>query len=126
MIDYEPKIKVALLQSSPEARLKLEGSFFLPNGQATGGELTVHAAEGRVILSDARGREICRERDIHLEPDGRTNAFFTVLDVKIGIDFHWQRNQELSFRGALHLTAQDHKTFNLINVIALEDYRHLV
>ncbi len=49
-------------------------------------------------------------------------AIFTVSDVKIGIDFHWQRSQEQSFRGNLILSAVSDSSFNLINEIALEDY----
>jgi len=53
-------------------------------------------------------------------PDGE--AFFTVFNVKIGIDFHWQRTQEQSFRGELLLSAISDSAFNLINKILLEDY----
>ena len=45
-----------------------------------------------------------------------------MFDVKIGIDFHWQRSQEQSFRGNLFLSAGSDLSFNLINKISLEDY----
>jgi len=93
MIDCEPKIRVALLQGSPEARLKLEGSFFLPDGRAVIGELTVRAVNGQIILSDSRNREIAHLEEILLTPNETLDTFFTVHDVKIGIDFHWQRSQ---------------------------------
>ena len=122
MINSEPKIKVALLQSSPEARLKLTGSFFLPDGHTVTGELSARAANGQVILSDSKGLEIIRQNEILLSPDVSAKTFFTVSNVKIGIDFHWQRIQEQSFRGGLLLTANNADTFHLINIIPLEEY----
>ena len=122
MIDCEPKIKVALLQDSPEARLKLTGSFFLPDGQSVTGELSVRAENGEIILATSGGREIIRHNEIFLSPDASTAIYFTVLDVKIGINFHWQRVQEQSFRGALLLSGHRETTFNLINIISLEEY----
>ncbi|MEN6469565.1 MAG: SpoIID/LytB domain-containing protein [Smithella sp.] len=122
MIHNEPKIKVALLQSAPEARLKLTGSFSLPGGHAVSGGLSARAANGQVVLLDSKGLEIIRHNEILLTPDASAETFFTVLNVKIGIDFHWQRVQEQSFRGALLLTANPADTFHLINVIPLEKY----
>ena len=122
MIDCEPKIKVALLQNSPEARLKLEGSFYLSDGRAITGEFSVRAANGQILLTDSGGGEIIRQKEILLTPDASSTIYFTVLNVKIGIDFHWQRVQEQSFRGALLLSCHSETTFNLINIISLEEY----
>ena len=122
MIDREPKIKVALLQNSPEARLWLQGRFFRDDGRAITGELSARAANGRMVLSDSNGGEMIRQKEILLSSDGSAENSFTVRDVKIGIDFHWQRLQEQSFRGALLLSGQSDTTFNLINIIPLEDY----
>ncbi|MEE9912912.1 MAG: SpoIID/LytB domain-containing protein [Deltaproteobacteria bacterium] len=121
MIDGEPKIKVALLQNSPEARLRLEGSFFLPNGRAVAGELIAATAGGQILLTDLNGGEIARENEIMISPAPSTENFFTVRNVKIGIDFHWQRLQEQSFRGAL-LISPGGPALNLINIISLEEY----
>jgi SpoIID/LytB domain protein len=61
-----------------------------------------------------------RQKEILLSAAEGTS--FTVFDVKIGIDFHWQRSQEQSFRGNLFLSASSDSSFNLINEISLEDY----
>ncbi|MBP1709897.1 MAG: sporulation related protein [Deltaproteobacteria bacterium] len=122
MIDSEPKIKVALLQKCPESRLKLEGTFFLPDGRAITGELSARAENGQIVLADSACREIIRQKEILLNPGTSSDTFFTVLNVKIGIDFHWQRIQEQSFRGALLLSMVGRNDFHLINVVPLEDY----
>ncbi len=120
MIDREPEIKVALLQSYKEARIALGGRFLLPDGNAIDGRLTALADQGRVELYDYSGKKILLQKEILLIPD--RGASFTVSDVKIGIDFHWQRIQEQSFHGKLFLSACSDYSFNLINEILLEDY----
>jgi SpoIID/LytB domain protein len=120
VIDREPEIKIALLQSYKEARIALNGRFSLPDGNAIDGRLTALADQGRVELSDYSGKKILLQKEILLIPE--SGASFTVSDVKIGIDFHWQRIQEQSFRGNLFLSACSSFSFNLINEILLEDY----
>jgi SpoIID/LytB domain protein len=120
MINSEPEIKVALLQNYNEARIAFNGRFLPHDGCAPDGLFIVRAEGGFVLLEDSSGKEIIRQKEILMTPDG--DAYFTVSDVKIGIDFHWQRTQEQSFRGNLLLSAVSESTFNLINKIHLEDY----
>ena len=120
MINSEPKIKVALLQDYNEAHIVLNGRFFLTDGSVIEGQFTVRVDKGIIGLIDSSGMERFRQKEILLSADEGTN--FTVFDVKIGIDFHWQRNQEQSFCGNLFLSANSDSSFNLINEISLEDY----
>lgn len=120
MIDREPQIKVALLQNYKEAHVVLNGRFFLPDGRKLEGRLAVYADHNQAVLKDSAGKEIFRQREILLRPEG--DSFFAVSDVKIGIDFHWQRTQEQSFRGRLLFFAVSEYSLNLINEISLEDY----
>ena len=120
MINSEPKIKVALLQNYNEAHIALNGIFFLPDGRAIDGQFTVRADQWLIGLIDSSGKEILRQKEILLSAE--EGASFTIFDIKIGIDFHWQRNQEQSFRGNLFLSAGSDSSFNLINEISLEDY----
>ena len=120
MIDREPEIKVALLQNYKEASISLNGKFSLPDGGAVEGRFAVVADQGNICLADSSGREMLLQKDILLVPE--IGSSFTVSGVKIGIDFHWQRIQEQSFRGNLFLSACSGLSFNLINEILLEDY----
>lgn len=120
MIDREPEIKIALLQNYKEAHIFFNGNFLLPDGKVLEGRFYVRADRGMVCLSDASGVKVLEGKDILLAPEGR--AYFTVSDVKIGIDFHWQRFQEQSFRGKLFLQMCSDTSFHLINEILLEDY----
>ncbi|HUN54043.1 MAG TPA: SpoIID/LytB domain-containing protein [Smithella sp.] len=120
MIDREPRIKVALLQDHKEAHVALNGRFFLPDGRVIEGLITIWADQELIVLADSSGKEMVRQKEILLAAEGRTG--FTVSDVKIGIDFHWQRIQDQSFHGDLFLSVCSTFSFNLINEILLEDY----
>ena len=120
MIDNEPEIKVALLQNYSEAQISLKGNFFLPDGRTIDGRMNVHADNGLIDLQDSSGKEILKQKEILLTAN--SEAIFTLADVKIGIDFHWQRHQEQSFRGDLFLSVVSDSALNLINKIPLEDY----
>jgi SpoIID/LytB domain protein len=120
MINSEPEIKVALLQNYNEARIAFNGRYFLTDDRTLEGRFAVIADSGQIVFRDSEGKEIFRQKEILLRPE--SGAFFTVSEVKIGIDFHWQRTQEQSFRGNLLLSVVSESTFNLINKIHLEDY----
>ena len=50
-----------------------------------------------------------------------TDATFTIRDVTIGIDFHWQRHENQTFRGALSLIP-DNGRILAVNEIDVESY----
>ena len=49
------------------------------------------------------------------------NCTFTVRDVVIGIDFHWERNENQTFKGELLFFVESGKV-RLVNRIGVEDY----
>ena len=120
MINSKPKINVAILQNYSEAHISLNGVFILPDGGTIKGHFAAKVDNGMVLLVDSSGKEISKQKEILLTP--KDGAYFTLSDVKIGIDFHWQRTQEQSFCGDLFLSACSDSSFNLINKILLEDY----
>jgi peptidoglycan hydrolase-like amidase len=120
MITREPKIKVALLQNYSETSILLNGDYILSDGRVLKGRCFVYADQDRVLLADEAGREIARGREILLLAVGHSG--FTLTDVKIGIDFHWQRTQEESFCGNIILLADYGLSFHLLNEIPLEEY----
>ncbi|MFC0876851.1 SpoIID/LytB domain-containing protein [Saccharicrinis sp. FJH2] len=64
--------------------------------------------------------------NFYFEPDGlnlkpENDATFTVKDVVFGIGFHWERLEDLTFKGELGFKIEDRK-IRLINRVTLEDY----
>jgi stage II sporulation protein D len=119
MIDCEPEIKVALLQNYREAKITLNGNFQLSDGSDITGFLNIRSIPGAVILSDASGAQLAGSREVFLA--AQENSTFS-LEVKIGIDFHWQQTQKQTFRGGILVQINPDSSFNFINNISLEDY----
>lgn len=50
-----------------------------------------------------------------------SDSYFTLKDVTIGVDFHWQRKEDQSFLGNLKLKKSGDLTLAL-NIVSVEDY----
>ena len=50
------------------------------------------------------------------------DCFFSLADVTIGIDFHWERNETQTFKGSLEILRQPDGSLTAINVLDIEDY----
>ncbi len=122
MIDSEPNIKVALVQHATEARLNLAGVYTAADGHHRTGSLTARIGQNGLALEDASGKILAGNNEITLFPANPAHDFFTLQDVRIGINFHWDRLQTLSFRGSLILKMNDNSTLSVCNLIGLEDY----
>jgi len=119
MINSEPIIKVALLQNCLESKITLTGIFHFPDGRKAGKTITVQSLNGEIIWTDNSGKKSAGSKEILLTAE--ENATFT-LDVKIGIDFHWQQTRLQTFRGSIILRANPDFSFHLINEIPVEEY----
>ena len=98
----------------------MNGPFLLNDTTSFSGGFRARVVEGRIVLSDAAGNEIIHDKEIHCAP--LDNATFALLDVTIGVNFHWERKQEQTFRGELRLIRDGNDTLTAINIIPLEDY----
>ena len=120
MITKEPKIKVAILQNYKEAEIILNGNFRESCDLTLRDKIAAKTEAALIRLSTPDAIEIAPQKEFIFTADD--DATFTVKNVQIGIDFHWQRMQEQSFAGDIIIRANADSTFSLINVIPLEDY----
>ena len=111
---YEPLIRVGIL-SAPSIVFTLSATYRL-NGQIlmTGQQKAVYV-DGHISLNGQF------YDDLLLEPQDGMQASFLLHNVTIGIGFHWQRNEDQRFQGALHLMIEEDK-LTAINVIPAEAY----
>ncbi len=116
----EPILRVGIVQGYKEVAGRLNDPFLINDTRNMGGRFRARVKEGRIILSDAAGNEIIHDKEIHCTP--LDNATFALLDVTIGVNFHWERKQEQTFRGEIRLIRDGNDTLTAINVIPLEDY----
>ena len=47
---------------------------------------------------------------------------FSLMDVTIGIDFHWERNETQTFKGSLEVMRTKNGELTAVNVLDIEDY----
>jgi SpoIID/LytB domain protein len=117
-LEREPTIKVGLM-SAETAPLVLSGPFSAEQrGSLPDGEYQASLAGGEVELV---GPASVRAPAIRLSPLDSDECRFTLHDVTIGVDFHWQRREIQTFQGALHIIAIP-TGVALINELPLESY----
>lgn len=112
------KLSVGIM-FSPTISFCLKGAFECA-GERFEGQGTVKLTEGGAVLTTAAGE---RKVSLPLEftPVDYESAEFELQDVVIGINFHWERKENQSFRGALRFIEEDEK-LTAINVLDIEDY----
>lgn len=116
-IDQEPTLRIGLIAGAREVRFALAGRFVSGDGEpANEGDYTASAENGAVKLKGAASSP-----EITLSPSDFDSCRFTVHGVKIGIDFHWEREESQQFQGALKLVAEG-DSLTLINELPLESY----
>jgi stage II sporulation protein D len=59
--------------------------------------------------------------ELKLTPADAETGKFTLHDVTIGINFHWERKEDQVFKGELHFICDEDK-IHAINALSIEDY----
>lgn len=102
--------------------LELHGDFVSDQGESfSPGNWRAAAAAGQVVLADGAGQSRHAGDGITLRPVSAA-ASFTLRDVVIGIDFHWERKEDQRFRGKLRLITNGEGRLIVINELPVESY----
>lgn len=112
-MSIEPNIKVGII-GGPSISFELHGRFFVNGAEATGPQ-TVTAGPGRSIVWN--GAALQSLRFTPCSPD----SSFTLRDVVIGVQFHWQRHEDQTFKGALEFLYEK-DVLTAVNVVPVEEY----
>ncbi len=113
MLEKEPIIQVGIL-SSEKIEFILNGSFTTPTGTIFSGNQQAAIQDGKVWFDNQLFDELI------LDPT-TDDASFDLVDVVIGIGFHWERRETQRFRRAIKLIV-DNGQLTVINRIKVEDY----
>ena len=108
----QPEVSVGIVDAQ-EIRFHLNGKY-QAKGETVYGEQIVQFQEGGICWNDSLYQELTfmpREED----------ASFSLFEVTIGINFHWERKETQTFRGALRLIVVEGKLC-AINVLPVEEY----
>ena len=109
----EPKVHVGIL-FEPQIEFILLNPYRL-NGMEISGKQVVTYNEGRILWNGRLYDELL------FEPLNEATDAFELLDVTIGINFHWERKEDQRFLGSLKIIVENKKLTG-INVIHVEDY----
>ncbi len=108
----EPMVAVGIV-SGKSIRFSLNKPY-TAKGKSIEGEQVVEFSEGGIAW---RGRQY---RELSFAPKA-ADASFSLHDVTIGIDFHWERREVQTFRGTLRLVVEADKVC-AINLLPVEEY----
>ncbi|MBQ5380125.1 MAG: DUF4922 domain-containing protein [Paraprevotella sp.] len=108
----EPNVTVGI-KSDVKIRFSLNATY-AAKGVLVRGEQTVEYCEGGILWNGNIYRELA------FTPQEK-NASFSLYDVTIGINFHWERQETQIFSGTLKLVVEEEKIV-AINILPVEDY----
>ena len=98
----QPLVTVGIV-SGNELHLVLNKPY-MAKGKTVSGAQTVSYSEGGILWNGNHYRELT------FQPQA-TDASFTLDDVTIGIDFHWERKETQTFPGTLRLVVDGERIF---------------
>ena len=108
----EPNVTVGIV-SGQKIQFSLNGAYSA-KGEVIEGDQVVEFSEGGILW---RGNQY---RELTFTPQS-TQASFSLYDVTIGVNFHWERKETQVFLGTLRLVVEADK-ITAINELPVEQY----
>jgi SpoIID/LytB domain protein len=115
----KPEISVGIMLAGV-VRFELNGRFSDEAGRSYQGNLIARLDNQILALESSGGNEKVGD-GLFLWPEDEETSSFKLFDVTIGINFHWQKQEDQVFRGGLKLIAQQ-EGIAAINILPVEDY----
>ena len=115
-----PEVKVGVL-TADEISFSLKGKYADGSGKIWGpSDWKAVLADEKIILRNEEGFNL-KAKDYTLVPAGNAAASFVIHSVVIGVDFHWEREEDQEFPGALSIIIENGKLV-AVNILPVEDY----
>lgn len=108
----EPIVSVGIV-SGDEIRFQLNGTYTIGNKEVTGKQI-VKFKDGQILWDSLLYQQLC------FTPQN-DDISFTLEDVTIGVDFHWERKEAQTFLGKLRFVVDGDKLW-AINELPVERY----
>lgn len=113
----QPEIQVGIMAEN-SIQFELKGNYRLPEN-CNGSKFTVSFSNEMLVLQAEDGTSATAKELVFTAENA--NASFVLKGVTIGINFHWEQEQDQEFRGNLKLLIEDGKV-RAVNQVPLEEY----
>jgi SpoIID/LytB domain protein len=119
-MDQAPEISVGIVSGSG-LTFTLNGQFSRnPAGRKLSGQWTALLQDGRILFRN-KTAVVEAGDEVTLVPSDPGIDSFTLHAVTIGVAFHWQRNEDQTFRGRLKFIIENN-SLTAVNILSVEDY----
>ncbi len=119
-----PMKQVPVIQVGIQFKTSIEASFFgkylTEEGEILSGKWKATIHNNTLRLQNGE-KVIDLPSGTSITPIKPKSGQFILHDVTIGINFHWQRDEDQTFKGGLRLLIEDEK-ITAINILSVEDY----
>ena len=112
LLKQEPTVTVGIV-SAGKIVFTLNKSY-MAKGESITGQQTVEFSEGGILWNGNL------YRDLKFKPESKDSSF-SIQDVTIGVNFHWERKETQTFQGMLRLVVEEDKIC-AINELPVEAY----
>lgn len=115
-ISHEPTIDVGILLEQPKIEFTLHNDFVIGDHNIVpSGDYSASVVDGNILFEGGKYKSLL------LSSSDLSLTSFTIKDVIIGVNFHWERKENQQFVGSLKLIIENNK-LTAINKLSLEDY----
>jgi stage II sporulation protein D len=113
----EPQLRIGIM-TQPELVFRFNGIYLLePGGTPFNDVQKVNFREGKIWLNE----KPVDNKVLIFNPVHYSEASFELTQVTIGVQFHWQRKENQTFKGSIEIRIDNGK-LSAINILPLEDY----
>ncbi len=109
----QPQVKVGIM-SSPQIKFVFAAPYAVDGTTVEGAQEA--AIDNGKVLWNGSAYDMIEFTPVDLE-----NGSFELIDVTIGVNFHWERKENQSFRGSLRLIVEGDK-LTAVNILPVEEY----
>jgi SpoIID/LytB domain protein len=115
-----PLIKVGIM-AEKEIFFTIEGNYHVQNSIINISGRCKAKKAGPCVYLECGENSWLVPKGLKLIPENPETGKFTLHDVTIGINFHWERKEDQTFKGGLSFIPDGDK-IHAINVLSIEDY----
>jgi len=115
-----PVIKVGII-AEQVISFTIHGNYLLGNSDAILSGQCKAGRSGNEIYIETEGQKWFSPLKVNLIPVNPGTGKFTLQQVTIGVNFHWERKEDQDFKGDLCFQFEGEK-IRAVNIISIEDY----